>query len=227
MLVAHRGFRSAKGENRLIDFIDALKVVKAVEFDVRLTHDKKVVIFHDYNFARIGKFNEKVKNLTYKQIKNLPFFIKNKQWIPILLSDFKKLIGDKYEFINIEIKPDYYSDKDYEIIFNQIHQFKSLKAEIVVSSFSKKDQVQILKLDNRFKKGYLFEKMSHFNENWAKNFDYIHPPISVINRQRNYTYFKAFNKPMNPWTYKRNSQAQKSHRLYGCLLYTSPSPRDA
>ncbi len=219
MLVAHRGFRNSWRENRLIDFQDALNIAPAVEFDIRLTKDKKIIIFHDHNFVRIGKVNEKVKNLTYEEIKQLPFFVKNTNWTPTLLDDFKNIIGDRYEFINIEIKPDYYSVSDYEIIINQIRKFKNLKAEIVVSSFSKRDQEVILTLEPRFKKGYLFEKLSHFDEKFAQNFDYLHPPVSLINRKKNVDYFKKLNKLMNPWTYKLDAQAQKSYRLYGKLIY--------
>lgn len=226
MLVAHRGFRNSSQENRWIDFKKALKFAKAVEFDIRLTKDCKVIIFHDYNFKRIGKYNQRVKSLTYQEIKNLPYFQQFPEWTPLLLKDFRDSLGSKYDFINIEIKPDYYSSKEYEIILDEIRTFKKLKSEIVVSSFSKKDQQQILTLNSRFKKGYLFEKMSQFDKTIAQKFDYLHPPISVINRYKNHQFFVDFNKPMNVWTYKRSEQAQKSHRLYNGLIngYISDIP---
>jgi glycerophosphoryl diester phosphodiesterase len=77
MLVAHRGFRTKTKENRMIDFVEALKVCKAVEFDIRMTKDKKIIIFHDHNLKRIAGLNKTIRLLTYDEIKKLDFFTKN------------------------------------------------------------------------------------------------------------------------------------------------------
>ncbi|MBY7703735.1 hypothetical protein JIY74_26065 [Vibrio harveyi] len=77
ILVAHRGFRGLFGENRVFDFENALKITKAVEFDIRLTRDNQVIIFHDHNFKRIGKLNKTVKSMTYDEIKEIPYFKEN------------------------------------------------------------------------------------------------------------------------------------------------------
>jgi len=107
MLVAHRGFKKLTGENRMIDFRNALKVCKAVEFDIRMTKDNKIIIFHDHHFKRIGHTDQTVKNLTYNEIKNIDFFKKNTEYLPSLfIEDFIKELADQYEMINVEIKPD-------------------------------------------------------------------------------------------------------------------------
>ncbi|WP_236608520.1 glycerophosphodiester phosphodiesterase [Spiroplasma taiwanense] len=76
ILVAHRGFRNPNGENRFIDFQNALKKCRAVEFDIRMTKDKKIIIFHDHNFKRIGSIDETVRSFTYEEIKNINYFKK-------------------------------------------------------------------------------------------------------------------------------------------------------
>lgn len=219
MLVAHRGFRTKQGENRLVDFESALKYAKGVEFDIRLTKDKQVIIFHDHNFKRIGKVDGRVRNFTYEEIKNIAYFKKHREWLPPLLSEFRLLLGHKYAFINIEIKPDYYTKKDYAIIFNEIELFKDLKAQIVVSSFSKKDQNEILKIDKRFKTGYLFWGMKNIDVNLAKKFDYLHPWVKNINSAKNIKFFKNLKMKMNVWTYVDIKDYDFSKKTYGDLIY--------
>src|SRR5436189_3322879 len=104
ILVAHRGFRSSEGENRMIDFQNALKICKAVEFDIRLTKDNKVIIFHDDTFQRIGNNKSNVHDLTFSEINNLVFFKKHLNSKPPLFSDFIKELSSDYQMINVEIK---------------------------------------------------------------------------------------------------------------------------
>ncbi|WP_425382575.1 glycerophosphodiester phosphodiesterase family protein [Spiroplasma endosymbiont of Melieria omissa] len=99
LLVAHRGFRSTEGENRIIDFQNALKICQAVEFDIRLTKDNKVIIFHDDTFERIANNKSEVSSLLYEEIINLEFFKNNKDWIPPLFNDFMRLLCNLCIFV--------------------------------------------------------------------------------------------------------------------------------
>lgn len=218
MIIAHRGFRTKDGENRLIDFENALKFTNSVEFDIRLTKDKQVIIFHDDNFKRIANDKRKVQDLTYQEIRAMSFFQQNLQSLPPLLSQFKKQLGNHYRFVNIEIKVAQYSEQDYEILIRSINDLDQLNCEIVVSSFDKTIQAKILTLKPRFKKAFLFKKISQIDPQWLQKFDYLHPPFKIINRKKNVKYFQKINMLMNPWTYKKDCQAQKSSRLYKKLV---------
>ncbi|MDI4568032.1 MAG: glycerophosphodiester phosphodiesterase, partial [Mycoplasma sp.] len=125
-------------ENRYIDFEWALKVCKAVEFDVRLNGDNEIVIFHDNDFKRIGNNSLKVRKATQKDIDHI--FKTNKDWKPTLFNDYIDNLSDKYEWINVEIKPNRYTEQEYQIFKEALLKLrKKTKAEIVVSSFSKND----------------------------------------------------------------------------------------
>ncbi len=220
ILIAHRGFRSVNGENRMADFINALKICKAVEFDIRITKDEKIIIFHDNDFKRIGNENKIVNSLSYQEIKNLTFFKNNPDFLPpLLIDDFAKKLANNYQVINVEIKEEInrkYSNKELEIIFSEIKKLASYtKAEIIVSSFN---HLLLDEIDKRIelpiKTGYLFDTKEHFNESYAQKFDYIHPSIISALNQEMISKLKALNKPLNIWTFKTNKQAEKINQIY-------------
>ncbi|SYV94790.1 cytoplasmic glycerophosphodiester phosphodiesterase, partial [Mycoplasma putrefaciens] len=201
ILVAHRGFRGLYGENRVYDFKNALKITKAVEFDIRLTRDDKIIIFHDHHFKRIGNLDKTVKSLTYNEIKQIPFFVENPDSLPALFEEFMDQYFKQYQMINIEIKPDNFTDKQLDIVFNAIKKYTNQGVEIIVSSFSTNVLHEILKRSSNdgFKTGYLFEKMSLFDIELAKKFDFLHPPISLLKKPKNQELFLNLNIPLNVW----------------------------
>lgn len=70
--IAHRGGASYAPENSIKAFRKALQLgVKIIEFDVRYTKDKKIVVMHDSNVGRTTNGKGLVKNLTFKKIKRL------------------------------------------------------------------------------------------------------------------------------------------------------------
>lgn len=232
LLVAHRGFRSTQGENRMIDFQNALKICQAVEFDIRLTRDNKVIIFHDDTFERIANNKSKVNSLYYEEIINLNFFKNNKDWIPLLFNDFIEKLSKDYQMINVEIKEEInrkYTADELMIIFSEIKKLqKSTNAEIIISSF---DQQLLEEIDNKIKypmkKGYLFENKNDFNELYAKKFDYLHPSISIVLDAEMITKFKTIKKLLNIWTFNNNDEAIKVNEIYGEQVagYISDNPK--
>lgn len=191
ILVAHRGFRGLYGENREYDFKNALTICKAVEFDIRLTKDDKIIIFHDHHFRRIGNLNRGVKTLIYEEITKIPYFVENPLATPILFEVFMDRYLDQYKMINVEIKPDHYTEEELDIIFNSIKKYCNKGVEIIVSSFSPVVLKEILKRkENYFKSGYLFEKMSQFDVELGKKFDFLHPPITLLKNKLTVNYLK-------------------------------------
>ncbi|EOA07299.1 Glycerophosphoryl diester phosphodiesterase [Mycoplasma yeatsii 13926] len=227
ILVAHRGFRGLFGENRVFDFENALKITKAVEFDIRLTRDNQVIIFHDHNFKRIGKLNRTVKSMTYDEIKQIPYFKENPLWLPPLFEEFMDQHLNQYEMINVEIKPDNYTKDQLDIVFKSIEKYTNKGVEIIVSSFSPNVLNEILKRkNNNYKTGYLFEKMSQFDIELGKKFDFLHPPISLLKKAKNQELFLKLNIPLNVWTFKKMKDVDRLHSMYKDLIngYISDYP---
>jgi len=104
LIVAHRGESFDAPENTMAAINLAWeRGVEAVEIDVQLSKDNKVVVIHDFNTKRLAGVNKKVKDQTFDELRKLDVGLwKNEKWkgekIPDLLEvlesvpDGKKLI---------------------------------------------------------------------------------------------------------------------------------------
>lgn len=71
-IIAHRGYSAKYPENTLIAFKEALRVgADAIEFDVHETVDSYLVIHHDYYIKLPVKGTRLIKNLRFKDLKNI------------------------------------------------------------------------------------------------------------------------------------------------------------
>ena len=72
MVVGHRGVPTLHQENTLSGFRRAITLgLPAIELDVRLTADRKVVVLHDHSLRRLTGSSFDVDNLTWDQIARL------------------------------------------------------------------------------------------------------------------------------------------------------------
>lgn len=71
-ICAHRGANETHPENTLAAFKEAIRLgAHMIEFDVRMTKDKKLVIMHDKTVDRTTNGSGAVSDLTLKEIKKL------------------------------------------------------------------------------------------------------------------------------------------------------------
>ncbi|MCD6547066.1 MAG: hypothetical protein J7K22_00770 [Nanoarchaeota archaeon] len=70
--VGHRGASAYEPENTLLSLEKAFELgANAVEFDIRKTKDRKLVLMHDKTVDRTTNGSGEVKQLTFKQIRKL------------------------------------------------------------------------------------------------------------------------------------------------------------
>ena len=63
LIIGHRGAPSIKHENTIASFQAALNHnVDGLEFDIRLSKDKQIIIFHDATLKRLSNQTEKVSD---------------------------------------------------------------------------------------------------------------------------------------------------------------------
>lgn len=116
LIVAHRGMVTEYQENTLPAIKAALDSDKCdgCEFDVFLTKDNKVVLFHDENLKRVTGVDKSIYESTWAELKDLPVLkdievdggmrhYKREERIP-LLSDVLEEIKGKDFFVDLEIK---------------------------------------------------------------------------------------------------------------------------
>lgn len=110
LIIAHRGESFEAPENTMAAIDLAWENgAEAVEIDVQLSKDKKVVVIHDYNTKRVAGVNRMVKNQTFEELRNLDVGSwKDIQWkgetIPTL-QEVLKSVPQNSKLI-IEIKTD-------------------------------------------------------------------------------------------------------------------------
>ena len=140
LIFGHRGSPDIITENTMPSFEHAItQGVDGLEFDIRLSADRKLVIFHDADLMRMAGDPRKIKDLSSEEIKTVCLFPPKGQeeqaHIP-LLEEILPLV-DKVRVINIEIKSDSFFDGQNLIspliLFIEKH---NLEKKCIVSCFN-------------------------------------------------------------------------------------------
>ena len=105
-IYAHRGLFDNKKivENTISAFKKALLDNLNIELDIRLTKDRKIVVFHDDNIKRLTDINKLVKNMTYDELSKINLLNTNDK-VP-LLEEVLTLVKGKVILL-IEIKENF------------------------------------------------------------------------------------------------------------------------
>lgn len=127
-LIAHRGYHNNKRgipENSVLAFKKAIDNNYLIELDVRLTKDKKLVVFHDDNLKRVCGVNKRVKDLTYKELLKYNLFDTTLK-VP-LFSEVIKLVNGR---VPILIETKYHNRYGVleKILINELSNYKGLYA---------------------------------------------------------------------------------------------------
>jgi len=127
-LIAHRGYHNNKKgipENSVLAFKKAIDNNYLIELDVRLTKDKKLVVFHDGNLKRVCGVNKRVKDLTYRELLKYNLF-DTTQKVP-LFSDVIKLVNGR---VPILIETKYHNRYGVleKILINELSNYRGLYA---------------------------------------------------------------------------------------------------
>ena len=73
-IIGHRGAKGEMPENTLMAFQYALDIgVHALELDIHLTKDKKIVVIHDNSINRTSNGKGNINNLTLKELQQYDF----------------------------------------------------------------------------------------------------------------------------------------------------------
>ena len=158
-LIAHRGLHDKDTpENSMGAFKKALEKDIAIEFDVHLLKDNKIVVFHDDNLKRMTGIDKKINELSYDEIKDIKLANSDEK-IP-LLEDVLKLVNGKV-LLDIELKCDH---EKYKLEDALIEVLKDYTGKIVLKSFDYKT-VKYLKKKTSYKVGILIKNLEGKNIN--------------------------------------------------------------
>lgn len=129
--IAHRGiFDNEKvPENSIKAFKNAINKGYVIEFDVHLTKDKKLVVFHDMDLDRMTKKKGPIKELTLEELQKIKLLDTDYR-IPSL-DEVLELIDGKVPIL-IEIK---YDVKGFELPKLLLERLKTYNGEVAIQSF--------------------------------------------------------------------------------------------
>lgn len=206
-LIAHRGLHDKDTpENSMGALKKALEKDIAIEFDVHLLKDNKIVVFHDNNLKRMTGIDKKINELSYDEIKDIKLANSDEK-IP-LLEDVLKLVNGKV-LLDIELKCDH---EKYKLEDALIDVLKDYTGKIVLKSFDYKT-VKYLKKKTSYKIGLLIKNLEGKNINKVDRYllksnlflKYIKPDfIACDYRILDYKNIKRFRtkNPIFTWTIK-------------------------
>jgi glycerophosphoryl diester phosphodiesterase len=165
VVYAHRGASGYEIENTIPSFELAVKMkADAVEFDVQLTSDGGVIVFHDFTLGRLFNVDTAVSGLMTDEIKNYNF--KNPaDGKPVGIPFLKEVLAAISHKIrmNIELKND--DDKPDRIqalcsrVYGLIQKYNLIK-EAVVSSFNIDAIRQMRRLSQDIRLAVLADQLS-------------------------------------------------------------------
>lgn len=148
--VGHRGARAYEPENTLRSFKKALEIgVDAVEFDVRETKDKKLIVIHDADVKRTTDGEGLVSELTLKEIKELS--AEKGEKIPTLKEALDFL--DRRVKIVIELKESGVEEKVLEAVSKN-----GLKKNVIIVSFIEDALQKVREMDKEVETGLIYVK---------------------------------------------------------------------
>lgn len=121
--ICHRGYHNSVDiENGLRAFKNAIKNDMAIELDVHLTKDNKLVVIHDSSLLRVTGKEGIVEDLTLEELKN-NYLLKDDEQIPSL-QEVLSLINERVPLV-IELKV---YKRNYKALANKLkEELKNIK----------------------------------------------------------------------------------------------------
>lgn len=180
--IGHRGAKGLEPENTLRSFSKAIDLgVDMIEFDVRLTKDKKVVVIHDDKLDRTTNGKGLVKEKDLKEIKKLS--AGKKERIPTL-EETLDLVAKRVK-VNIELKGEKTAKPVSKIIDKYLKNKKWPLGYFFVSSFNYQELEDFKKFQPKVKLGIIAENKETDFLKAAKQLRAfsINLPMELINKK--------------------------------------------
>lgn len=129
--IAHRGLHNEiVPENSMLAFKKAIEKNIAIELDLQITKDNKVIVFHDRNLKRMTGIDKLVDECLYEELKDIK--LNNSEETIPNFKDVLKLVAGKV-FLDIEIKHYKLSIR----LLNEVYKLlKDYKGSYSIKSFS-------------------------------------------------------------------------------------------
>lgn len=224
--IAHRGlFDKNYPENTAPAFLEAIKCGYAIEFDVQMTFDKQLVVYHDDNMLRGLGIDKDIRDVNYSEIKDLKPF--NKEYGILTFSEFLKLIDGKVPLL-IELKHQKYKGIE-ELVLKELESYNGLFA---IESFDPNVIYRVNKLKPEYTVGVLCTRqpktkskilkafMNNFGFRLYVKFDFL--SVRVKDLPVNYKKIKKYN--IVTWTIKTEEELKIAEKYAKNIIFEKTVP---
>ena len=206
--IAHRGLHNNKDiiENTIESFELAMKNNFLIEFDIVLSKDGEVMVFHDYDLNRLAGSNKLINSCTANELRNIKLLETNS--VISSIDEVLYKINGKVPIL-IEIKESFHPDIE-ERLFEII---RSYEGEIAIQSFDKKSIIWFKNNAPFYKLGLISNNLELTVEEISKlGVDFLAFNINILDSDivKN---LKDLNFHILTWTVDTAEKYKKSQKL--------------
>ena len=162
LVIAHRGDVSTAPENTLPAFTNAVTAgADGLELDVRLTSDRKLVVFHDHRLDRASNGTGRVDAATFSQVRALDVG----SWFG---AEFKGQVAPTLDEVFESLPPGFLINVEMKVIILGMKLIAHLVAETIkrhqrrdstlVASFNPVALYYLRRIEPRILRGYIWSK---------------------------------------------------------------------
>ena len=222
--IAHRGLHKNKmiPENSMLAFKAAIEKNYAIEFDINITKDNQIVVFHDDDLNRLCNKKENIEDVSYDFLKDLNLYESNEK-IPLLKELLDEVAG-KIPLI-IEIK----KHKNIGLLENiLLEMLKEYKGEYFICSFEKDILFWLEKNKPKERRGLIFgslpikfkkyEKIAFLYKYFKSKADFISLEDKLIDSSI-YDFCKKKELDILVWTIKDKKSFQNIDKKVSAVIF--------
>lgn len=221
-IIAHRGFSGKYPENTMLSFKKAFEAgCDEIEFDVQLTKDNIIVIFHDETIDRITDGTGYIRDYTFEELGkfNVTADFGNKYGFNAIPSfeEYINWVKDKNIMTNIELKTNKYYYQEIEEKTVDMIKTYALEDKVMFSSFNYLSLIRCKELAPHIKCGVLGFKAGIGNPGYyvsKYNFEFYHPYVKDLTDEIVET-CNAHGVELNVWTVNDEVDVKKLYD-WGC-----------
>lgn len=234
--IAHRGFfdnDENRPENSLAAYALAVEHGYGIELDVRMTADKKLVVFHDDNLLRMCNVKHNIEQCTFEELQQ--YHLANSEEKIPLFTDALAIVAGKVPII-VEIKD---SSRWREITEETAKILDEYEGRYCIESFNpfivawyKKNRPEIVRglLSTNFFKDKpalgFFQKL--FLTNLLFNFIAMPDFIAYNHKHKNQFSYKLLRKLYRvknaAWTIRSQQELTNAKTVFTCMIFDSFIP---
>ena len=198
----HRGERNKAPENTIASYRSAIKNgLNAIELDVMMTKDKKLVCSHNFDLERETDGRGFVDDIDYADLKKIKtgiqFPASEQESIPLFLDVIISI--PKNVLINIEVKTKSVFDLKATVKIATLIKNCKIPQRVMISSFNPL-AIRIVKLISKsIPTGFIYEHVKHFKGVFIARPDALHPKVEFVT-DKLIKFCKRRNMRINTWT---------------------------